>query len=530
MLRAIRADEVDALVTENQGTPRVRTLQGADAAYRTFVEVMCQGAATVAADGTILYCNRHFAELLRSPLEQTIGGSFFDYVSVEEEGSVRAMLWEGLASSCTGKPFKLKARDGQAISTVMTASPLSIEGVACVCLVLTDLTDHEARITAEASNRAKDRFLAALSHELRTPLTPVVMVVAALEADPRLPAELREDLAMVRRNVELETRLIDDLLDLSRVITGKLRLRAEPVSIKRLVNGVLEMVRSDLHQKSLDVQCDWSAPADRVNGDPVRLQQVVWNLVKNSIKFGKQRGKIQVRLFNPDEKTLRLEIEDDGVGIDPSTLSSIFNAFDQGNETAPRGFGGLGLGLTIAKAVVEMHGGAICAESEGAGKGATISVTLPVTSLEIAASIDRDESGETSGGPSFRVLLVEDHPETSRVLARFLRQDGHVVTTAGTLAAALQHASAEPFDLVISDIGLPDGTGHDLMKQIKEKYGIPGVALSGYGMEDDLTRSREVGFAEHVVKPVDLPHLQSVIRRVARSNAGQAKNRRFPVE
>ena len=518
MLRAIRANEVDALVTEDSGAPQVRTLGGADVAYRTFVEVMCQGAATIASDGTILYCNRHFAELLRSPFEKTVGASIYDFAAAEDEGGLRALLWEGLATSCIGKPFRLRGFDGSSVSTVITATPLNVDGIACVCLVLADLTEHEARIAAEAASRAKDRFLAALSHELRTPLTPVVMVVAAMEADATLPPQVRDDLAMVRRNVELETRLIDDLLDLSRVASGKLHLRAEPVSIKSLVNNVLEMVNSDVNQKSLAVQCQWTAKTDRVNGDPVRLQQVIWNLIKNAIKFGKHRGKIHVRLLNPDEQMLALEIEDDGVGIDPSSLPKIFNAFEQGSE-CPSQASGLGLGLTIAYAVVEMHGGSIRAESAGPGTGATFSVVLPVTAQEptadaLFASPEERIDGEES---NFRVLLVEDHHETATILARLLRQYGHKVTIANTIASALQHASDEPFDIVISDIGLPDGTGHDLMKQIKERHRIPGVALTGYGMEDDLRRSSEMGFAEHVVKPVNIPHLQSVIRRVARS-------------
>jgi len=514
MLRAIRADEVDAVVTENGGAQRVRTLQGADAAYRTFVEVMCQGAATIAADGTVLYCNRHFADLLRSPLEQTIGASVYNFAGREEEGRLRALLWEGMTASCVGNPLRLYCRDGSTISTVITATPLNIEGVPCVCLVLTDLTDHEARIAAEASSRAKDRFLAALSHELRTPLMPVLMTVAAMEEDSRLPAQVRADLAVVRRNVELETRLIDDLLDLSRVISGKLQLRAEPVNVRELVTNVLDMVNSDANQKSIEVRCEWAAQVDRVNGDPVRLQQVIWNLVKNAIKFGKERGKIEVRLSNPDEQTVRLEIRDNGIGIDPSNLANIFNAFEQGNDAA-RQAGGLGLGLAIAKAIVEMHGGTISAESDGAGSGTTMRVTLPVSAFEAAALPALSARGDSEGA-CFRVLLVEDHSETAAILARLLGQSGHVVKVAHSIASALNYASAEPFDVVVSDIGLPDGTGHDLMRQIKERYGIPGVALSGYGMEDDLNRSRDAGFAEHVVKPVNLPDLQSIIRRVAR--------------
>lgn len=524
MLRAIRSDEVDALVIAQGGADRVRTLGGADEAYRTFVEVMCQGAITVATDGSILYCNPYFAQLLRAPVERMIGSSVFEFVAPEQEGGLRAVLWEGMSASCEGRPLELRRHDGSAISTIVTAAPLTVGGTSCVLMVLTDLTEREALISAEAANRAKDRFLAALSHELRTPLTPVVMVVAAMEIDARLPSDVREDLAMVRRNVELETRLIDDLLDLSRVISGKLRMRAEPISTKSLIQNVLNMVSSDVNQKSLNVRCQWLASRDCVDGDPARLQQLIWNVIKNAVKFSSQRGEIAVRLWNSDDTTLQLEIRDRGVGINPALLTRIFNAFEQAETSSARQPGGLGLGLTISKAIVEMHGGDIRADSDGPGKGTTITVTLPVSTAQIAAPPAPAVSSDTSAANrKFRVLLVEDHRETATILAKLLERSGHTVAVAHTVESALSRASAEPFDLIISDIGLPDGTGHDLMRQIRKTCGIPGVALTGYGMEDDLNRSREFGFAEHIVKPVNLTHLQSVMDRVVTQHALSSK-------
>jgi len=525
-LRAIRADEVDAVIVKQGDTEQVCTLQGADQAYRTFVELMCQGAATVAADGSVLYCNRHFAELLRSPLDAAIGASIYEFVAPADEGSLRALIWEGLSSSCTARSAQLRRRDGMPISVVLTATPLNMDGVSGLCLVVTDLTDREARITAEAANRAKDRFLAALSHELRTPLSPIVMTVAALEMDANLPTNVREDLAMIRRNVELETRLIDDMLDLSRVITGKLRLRLEPVNMRGLIENVLKMVKSDVNRRSLQVQCKWAAHSDRVHGDPVRLQQVIWNVIKNAVKFSKERGTIEVRLLTAaaaaapaaDEQTLRLEIEDHGIGIDPAMLPGIFDAFEQGDAAISSQAGGLGLGLAIAKAIVEMHGGTMTAASDGIDKGTTVSVVLPTCTLDLPTRADTSAATTNIGrrdSKRLRLLLVEDHSETALVLARLLQRYGHEVEVAGTVASALQLVATSPFDLILSDIGLPDGTGHELMQQVAQKYQIPGVALTGYGMEDDLNRSRDVGFAAHVVKPVDIAQLQSVIERVS---------------
>jgi PAS domain S-box-containing protein len=513
-LRAIHADEIDALVVKRGDLELVRTLEGADQAYRAFVEVMCQGAATVSADGSILYCNEHFSKLLGSPSELCVGETVYEYVAPDDEGQLRALLWEGLAASCISKSIRLRRHDGTAISVVITATPLNIDRVPGLCLVLTDLTDREARVAAEAANSAKDRFLAAVSHELRTPLSPVVMAVAALTMDTRLPADVHEDLAMIRRNVELETRLIDDLLDLSRAVTGKLRLQLEPVGVRALIEHVLQMVQSELQEKSLKVECAWLARQDCVMGDSARLQQVIWNVIKNAAKFSNKFGTIRVRLSNPDEQMLQFEVQDHGIGIDPVLLPRIFNAFEQGEAPAAAQLGGLGLGLSISKAVVEMHHGTVTAFSQGAGKGATITMRIPLTSLKVADVPKTAGNGSPSEDVGVRVLLVEDHQETGTVLARLLRKYGHHVKIADTMARALEFASSEPFDLIISDIGLPDGTGHDLMKQIKERFSIPGVALTGYGMEDDITRSHEVGFVEHVVKPVDIAQLQSVIRRV----------------
>jgi CheY-like chemotaxis protein len=296
--------------------------------------------------------------------------------------------------------------------------------------------------------------------------------------------------------------------------------------MQTLVENVLEMVQSELNRKSLDLRCEWAAKLDRVHGDPARLQQVIWNVLKNAVKFSTERGTIEVRLSNPDQQTLRLEIEDHGVGIDADRLPGIFDAFEQGDTVIASHSGGLGLGLTIARAVVEMHGGTMRAESGGAGKGTTVSVDLPVTTLELPTTASQTSTASgASDSTRLRLLLVEDHSETAAVLARLLQRHGHEVAVAGTVASALQLVASAPFDLILSDIGLPDGTGHDLMNLVRQqKYQTPGVALTGYGMEDDLSRSRDVGFAAHVVKPVDMAQLQSVIQRVCGSRPGAEKD------
>jgi PAS domain S-box-containing protein len=381
--------------------------------------------------------------------------------------------------------------------------------------------EQAARAEAEAANRAKDKFLAVLSHELRTPLSPVVMTIHAIEADAELPEKYRNDLAMVRRNIDLEVTLIDDLLDLSRVTSGKLRLQLQPVHVHDVLRYTIHNSQSEAADKRLRLVEDFRADNDLISADPARLQQIFWNLVRNAVKFTPAGGEIRVSTSSSGGDLL-IDVHDSGIGIDPVVLPRIFDAFEQGEMPSARQFGGLGLGLAIAKAVVEMHGGAITAESAGRDRGATFTVRF--------RTLQEHRPATEGAGPSpargenlatgTRILLVEDHPDTASMLSRLLRAAGFQVQTANSVAAALTTVSAEPFDIVVSDIGLPDATGYDLMRQLRDRHGLRGIALSGYGMEEDMRRSKEAGFVDHVVKPVNVAQLQTVIRRVLSSASG----------
>jgi two-component system CheB/CheR fusion protein len=379
-----------------------------------------------------------------------------------------------------------------------------------------DLLEGErtARTEADAANRAKDRFLAVLSHELRTPLSPVVLSITAMEADPALPEAFREEVSMIRRNVELEARLIDDLLDLSRVINGKLRLQRKPTSVHDLLRHVFQICAADLATKGLRLSADFCAGDPRVEADPARLQQVFWNLLKNAVKFTPEGGQIAVRSTLRDGR-LAVEVRDNGVGIPAEVLPRMFDAFEQGDIPQSWHEGGLGLGLAISKAVVELHGGTIRAASGGPGQGASLVVEIPLArpvpetaepAVDAAASAPRERKP--------RLLLVEDHADTARTLARLLRLAGYRVRTAGTVAEGLAAAAADRYDLLISDLGLPDASGHDLMRQVRALYGTPGIALSGYGMEEDVRQSLDAGFLEHLIKPINVDHLKAVLERV----------------
>lgn len=362
---------------------------------------------------------------------------------------------------------------------------------------------------AQAANRAKDDFLAALSHELRTPLTPVLMTAAALERDTSTPVELRSQLTMIRRNVELEARLIDDLLDITRITRGKLSIVPVVTDLHQLLKDTVEIVRNDALDKQISVSFFLEASRFCALVDPARMQQVFWNLVKNAFKFTPQGGRVTLRTRNDDKGAIVLSVEDTGIGISTEALPRIFDAFDQGDAARQHRYGGLGLGLAISRAITEIHGGTIIAESKGPGQGALFTVSLAAVDTSPSAPGSSPQSSRPE--QTLRLLVVEDHEATRSVLARLLARDGHNVTTASNIQDAVEVFAREHFDVVICDLGLPDGTGIELIKEIHGIRQVPGIALSGYGMEEDLQKTQAAGFFAHLVKPIDFGQLQRLL-------------------
>lgn len=370
---------------------------------------------------------------------------------------------------------------------------------------------EHARAAAEAANSAKDRLLAALSHELRTPLTPVMTLAQMMEHDPSLGAETQEHLAMIRRNVELEVRLIDDLLDLTRLSRGTPLLQLGVVDIHRVLRQVYQMCQSELATKSIALTLQLESPHALISGDASRIQQALWNLIRNSIKFTPENGSIAIRTEVQPKNHIALTICDSGVGIAADDLPRIFDPFERGNESSVRQFGGLGVGLAVSRAIVQMHGGTIHARSEGPGKGSTFTIVLPLaTRSRSVESTDR-----LLRGRQLRILLVEDHGDTSRVMIKLLRKEGYQVEHAESVRQALSAASSTHFDLLVSDLGLPDGTGQELMRQLKNSYGLRGIALSGYSTDEDIRSSLDAGFAAHLTKPVNLDRLRVALHELA---------------
>ena len=361
------------------------------------------------------------------------------------------------------------------------------------------------------SNLAKDQFLAMLSHELRTPLTPVLATALELENEPDVRQDVRESLQMIRRNVELEARLIDDLLDLTRIDRGKVQLNFEVVDADTLLQNALEICQSEIARKQLKPSLNRSAKKVHMRADPARLQQIFWNLINNAVKFTPPNGQITITTTNDSDGKLRVEIADTGMGIEAEALPKIFDAFEQGGRTQS---GGLGLGLAISKTLVEAHKGTITAQSAGRNEGSNFVLVFP-TCEKIEAQIGPALSPRFAERQPMRILLVEDHEDTNRSLTNLLRRRGYHVRSALNFQSAVDLSGKEDFDVLVSDLGLPDGNGIDLMREISSKRPVFGIALTGFGMEADIRRSREVGFRHHLVKPIDLNKLDALIQESA---------------
>lgn len=429
-----------------------------------------------------------------------------------------------------------QAKDGRLIHVSVTISPIRDESnrIVGVSKVARDVTlqkeflrdleaaknaadeakasAERARETAEAANRSKDHFLSVLSHELRTPLTPVIAAIGLMEQDGSVSPETLELLSMIRRNVETEARLVDDLLDLTRIARGKVRLHHELVDAHAVVRNVVSMFHQEMEDKGLTVTVSLRARRYHVWADPGRFQQMLLNLVSNAVKFTPADGTVTVRTSN-ENGTIKIEIIDNGIGIEPDVLPRLFHPFEQGETGVTRQFGGLGLGLSIVKSLVEMHKASITATSEGRGKGATFALRIESVdppSPQPAAAV------QASSAPSktYRVLLVEDHADTRYVLSKLLASFGCTVTTAASVKEAVEASERYTFDLLLSDIGLPDGSGIDVMKHMA-RFKVTGIALSGFGQDEDLQRSRDAGFATHLIKPVNFQVLEEAIKKVA---------------
>ncbi len=516
--------EVTAVVGTTRLVTQHRKAEGAMRQLAAIVQSSDDAIISKDRQGVITSWNVGAERLFGYTAEEIVGRSVMLLIPPDREDEEPGIV----SQVFRGEPIShyetlRRHKDGRHVEVSLSVSPIrnAAGEIIGASKIVRDISDQkrteqalkEAKEAAEAANRSKDHFLAVLSHELRTPLTPVLMTASALEMDHTVPPALRADMAMIRRNVELETKLIDDLLDLSRITSGKLSLHVRVIDPNEAVRQVCAICEPEIAEKGVRLAVDLDEKAGHVRVDPARLQQMLWNVLKNAAKFTPAGGHIRVATAREAGGRVRIAVQDSGIGVAPEVLPKIFDAFEQGDAQITRQFGGLGLGLAITKALVELHDGTIRVDSPGRGQGSKFTIDLPASTVERDAVAS--DPVETRKNDSLRILVVEDHPDTAMMLARLLGLSGYAVTVANTANAGLELAEKQSFDVVVSDIGLPDLTGYEFMRKLLAIRPIRGIAMSGYGMEDDIRRSLEAGFREHLVKPVSMSSLEQAIRRLA---------------
>ena len=472
-----------------------------------------------------LQANDTFSQMARRlgglPAGHNILQSTYDQVKIAPREAIESVL-------TTGHPFQLvehPIKDRVGMTHFVDIHLIRLEGtqkaVQGILYLIEDKTrDMTLRQELIGANAAKDQFLALLSHELRNPLSPVIAMVSELELAMPSSPNIRQALEVIRRNVELEARLIDDLLDVTRIAKGKLQLTFEVVSLHEILQRAYEICREDIAAKKIEAKFKLHGTETYVQGDPARLQQVFWNLIKNSVKFTPAKGSITIETLNPAPGEIEVLIIDNGIGIEQEKIEKIFNAFEQGQTSITRRFGGLGLGLAISKAMVEAHGGRIRVRSAGKDQGSTFAVVLKTMAAPAAATngAEKDDSpaAEKEQGLSKNrhLLVVDDHQDTCTGLKLMLERRGYEITVAHSAKQAVEKAQAEDFDLLISDIGLPDRSGYELMRDLQNSKGLRGIALSGFGMEHDVNKARAAGFSEHLTKPINFERLEEAIQNL----------------
>ena len=366
------------------------------------------------------------------------------------------------------------------------------------------IREQHARANAEKAVAARDQLLAVVSHELRTPLTPVLLMAAAIEHRTQLPADVQEDIKMIREQIELEAHLIDGLLDLTSLQQGKIILKKELVDLNDVARRAIAPFLKLTESHGVEFTTTLDEGGCQVHGDQARLQQVAANLFSNAIKFTPRGGRIAFRTFH-DANHACFEVRDSGVGITPEVMSRLFGPFEQADASTTRRYGGLGIGLAISHKLVELHGGRLTASSAGQDKGTTFTVSMPC--------VDTVPPPAPPEAPPRSILVVDDNRMTVKALQRILQGHGHAITIATSARQAMDTALTQELDLIISDIGLPDLSGWEMMRQLRQQLEnrgrrpIRGIAISGFVDNDDRQKSLECGFVAHLAKPIDVNQL-----------------------
>ena len=503
-LRAVRSGEVDAFIVQGPTGEQVFALRSTEQPYRNLIEDMLEGAAILTTDGDVAYCNRRFAELVSVPLEDVIGGALERFIAGTDRPAYRALLRTG-----TGKRrVQLTTADGRTIDVLLSFTTSISDEVERRNLIITDLSElllaQSGRDRAEQASQAKDEFMAMLAHELRNPLSAITAAVQVLEAAKGRESATARARFIIGRQAQLLSRLVDDLLDVGRVVTGKISLDRRPLDFCDLVRRATTVFteREAEHHFSVNLVPCW------VDGDTVRIEQIVTNIIGNAVKYTPVGGKVTVSL-NLEGADAVLRVQDDGFGITPDLLPRVFDLFVQGERTLDRSQGGLGIGLTLVRRLVELHDGKVDVYSEGANRGSLFTVRLPsVAAVGVCGST---EDGTRTRASRRRVMIIEDNRDAREMFRMMLELDGHQVIEAEEGCAGLQLLRAEAPDVAFIDVGLPGLDGYEIARRFRAEPSPAStngrrvllIALTGYGTPDALERSRRAGFDHHLIKPVN---------------------------
>ena len=563
-IRAIRSGDVDAFVVEAPHGARVYTLETADRPYRLLVEEMQQGALTLNNNGSIAFCNRRFADLVGRPYEPLMGIPFRDFIPLDAQTDFESLLQQSRTGFSQGESHLLNA-DGSLVPVFLTFNPLPPDCGAAIGLVVTDLTTqrHHEKINAllEALKEAdcrKNEFLAMLSHELRSPLAPMTNAVQLLHLQQGSENLIQQQArGIIERQLGHLQHLVDDLLEVSRITTGRVQLRQEQVAVSLIVDGAVETIRPLLEQRRHELTVSLPSQPITLFADAARLEQVLVNLLTNAAKYTEEGGHIWLTvelasearqprsnqgaelkpeapaklasspgfagasgLNLPSQDEVLIRVRDTGVGISPALLPCVFDLFTQAERSLDRSQGGLGIGLALVQRLTELHGGNVEAHSV-LGQGSEFVVRLPIADCRLSIEAKEDHPHRKlaiENRKSLRVLLVDDNEDMVQIFSMLLHALGHDVRTAHDGLTALPAALDDRPDVVLLDIGLPGLNGYEVAKLIRQESVLKNVvlvALTGYGQDADRLTALQAGFDHHLIKPARLEQLQQILATVS---------------
>jgi PAS domain S-box-containing protein len=510
------------------GRQLARTLSQREAELQSFFDLAPVGTAIVRPDGTFREINDALCRVLGHSRDELLRRNWFHLAHADDRDALAAHARDALTGSAAARAHEVQLvhRDGTTIHAAVDMQGLPGAGGAVdhLMVLVQDITvrkriddererllsaEFEARQQAEAASRAKDDFLATLSHELRTPLSPILAWSDLLRRHLVPPEQADRGLAAIARNAAAQARLIDELLDVSRIVSGKLRLELHPLDLAPIILDAIDGIRPAAEAKGIRIETAIDANGCRVLGDPDRLRQVMWNLLSNAVKFTPAGGRIDVGLA-ADVGDARIVVTDTGQGIAADFLPVVFERFRQADTTSTRRHGGLGLGLAIVRELVELHGGRIGVDSAGEGQGATFTVSVPLVAPDHRVEPVRTSRVADATLDGIRVLVVDDDPDSNDVVRTLLASFGAEVRTAGSAVEALDVVDRWVPDVVVSDIAMPGEDGYALLARMRAREllgGVPAIALSAYSAPRDRERALRAGFDAHVAKPVRTPEL-----------------------